>query len=159
MRLISLKLTRPLWGLAAVTTALLVAVACGNGSGEPQATETIASQSRGETAPAVDPSPAISAPIQDQPANAQTRNNGIQPVKAETPEAPAAQSPAPTIDSSDNAKVGGAVGDRAPEFKSVSNWINSNPLTMESLRGQVVLIDFWTYTCINCIRTFPFLRD
>jgi thiol-disulfide isomerase/thioredoxin len=35
-----------------------------------------------------------------------------------------------------------------------SRWINSNPLTMEQLRGQVVLIDFWEYSCINCIRTF-----
>lgn len=34
-------------------------------------------------------------------------------------------------------------------------WINSRPLTMRELRGKVVLIDFWEYTCINCIRTFP----
>ena len=54
---------------------------------------------------------------------------------------------------------GGKVGDRAPEFRAVSNWINSPPLTMEGLRGQVVLIDFWTYTCVNCIRTFPFLKE
>ena len=55
--------------------------------------------------------------------------------------------------------VGGAPGDTAPEFTGIDNWINSNPLTMEELRGQVVLIDFWTYTCINCIRTIPYLRD
>jgi len=35
-----------------------------------------------------------------------------------------------------------------------SLWINSPPLAMEQLRGEVVLIDFWEYTCINCIRTF-----
>lgn len=50
---------------------------------------------------------------------------------------------------------------RAPEFPlpdandSGTTWINSSPLTMEQLRGQVVLIDFWEYTCINCVRTFP----
>ena len=55
--------------------------------------------------------------------------------------------------------VGGKVGDRAPEFQGVTNWINSPPLIMQELRGQVVLIDFWTYTCINCIRTFPALRE
>ena len=37
-------------------------------------------------------------------------------------------------------------------------WINSPPLTLEQLRGKIVLIDFWEYTCINCIRTFPYLR-
>lgn len=56
-------------------------------------------------------------------------------------------------------EVGGEVGDLAPEFGGIEAWINGGPLTMEELRGQVVLIDFWTYTCINCIRTFPFLKQ
>ena len=56
-------------------------------------------------------------------------------------------------------KVGGEVGDLVPEFGGIEAWINGGPLTMEELRGQVVLIDFWTYTCINCIRTFPFLKQ
>ena len=54
---------------------------------------------------------------------------------------------------------GGAVGDCAPEFQGTQEWINSEPLTMDALRGNVVLIDFWTYTCVNCIRTLPFLRE
>jgi thiol-disulfide isomerase/thioredoxin len=54
---------------------------------------------------------------------------------------------------------GGDVGNRAPEFQGIANWINSEPLTMEDLRGKVVLIDFWTYTCVNCIRTMPYLRE
>ena len=54
---------------------------------------------------------------------------------------------------------GGAVGDCAPEFAGTQEWINSEPLSMEALRGNVVLIDFWTYTCVNCIRTLPFLRE
>ena len=55
--------------------------------------------------------------------------------------------------------VPGAVEGRpAPELVGLLAWINSEPLTLESLRGNVVLIDFWTYTCINCIRTFPFLK-
>jgi cytochrome c biogenesis protein CcdA/thiol-disulfide isomerase/thioredoxin len=45
----------------------------------------------------------------------------------------------------------------APEFAGITNWLNSKPLTLASLRGRVVLIDFWTYTCINCIRTLPHL--
>ena len=55
--------------------------------------------------------------------------------------------------------IGGEVGDLAPEFGGIRAWINGGPYTMEQLRGQVVLIDFWTYTCINCIRTYPFLRQ
>ena len=56
-------------------------------------------------------------------------------------------------------RLGGEVGNRAPEFQGIVNWINSEPLTMEALQGKVVLIDFWTYTCINCIRTLPYLKD
>ena len=58
-----------------------------------------------------------------------------------------------------NRKVGGQVGNLAPEFGGIDAWINGDPLKMEELRGQVVLVDFWTYTCINCIRTFPFLKQ
>jgi len=47
---------------------------------------------------------------------------------------------------------------RAPEFQGITAWINTEPLTLEALRGKVVLVDFWTYTCINCIRTIPFLN-
>jgi thiol-disulfide isomerase/thioredoxin len=56
-------------------------------------------------------------------------------------------------------QVGGSVGDVAPDFVGITNWINSGPLSITDLRGKVVLVDFWTYSCVNCIRTFPFLRD
>ena len=46
---------------------------------------------------------------------------------------------------------------QAPDFAGNDRWFNSSPLTLEGLRGRVVLIDFWTYTCINCIRTLPHL--
>lgn len=50
-------------------------------------------------------------------------------------------------------------GPRIPPPKfSTPVWLNSKPLTLDELRGKVVLIDFWEYTCINCIRTFPRLR-
>lgn len=45
----------------------------------------------------------------------------------------------------------------APEFTGISHWLNSEPLTMASLKGKVVLVDFWTYSCINCIRTLPYV--
>ncbi len=49
----------------------------------------------------------------------------------------------------------------APEFTETEDWFNTpgdRPLTLPSLRGRVVLVDFWTYTCINCIRTLPYLE-
>lgn len=46
----------------------------------------------------------------------------------------------------------------APEIVSGGVWISSTPLSLKELRGKVVLIDFWTYSCINCQRTLPYLR-
>jgi cytochrome c biogenesis protein CcdA/thiol-disulfide isomerase/thioredoxin len=49
----------------------------------------------------------------------------------------------------------------APEFTDTQQWFNTpgdRPLTLAGLRGHVVLVDFWTYTCINCIRTLPFVE-
>ncbi|MBP2445505.1 cytochrome c biogenesis protein DipZ [Rhizobium leguminosarum] len=46
----------------------------------------------------------------------------------------------------------------APSFGGAVEWLNSKPLTTEQLRGKVVLVDFWTYSCINCIRTIPYVR-
>jgi thiol-disulfide isomerase/thioredoxin len=46
----------------------------------------------------------------------------------------------------------------APEFQGINQWFNSAPLTMASLRGKVILIDFWTYSCINCIHTLPHIK-
>ena len=50
---------------------------------------------------------------------------------------------------------------QAPEFVGTERWFNTpgdRPLTMSGLRGRVVLVDFWTYSCINCIRTLPYLN-
>ena len=45
-----------------------------------------------------------------------------------------------------------------PDLSGATAWINSPPLTLESLRGKVVLVDFWTYSCINCLRTLPYIK-
>lgn len=47
---------------------------------------------------------------------------------------------------------------RAPELAGLGEWFNSEPFTMASLKGKVVLVDFWTYSCINCIRTLPYIQ-
>ncbi len=48
---------------------------------------------------------------------------------------------------------------KAPELVGIVQWINSQPLTLADLKGKVVLIDFWTYSCINCIRTLSYLKQ
>lgn len=45
-----------------------------------------------------------------------------------------------------------------PSLSGAVSWLNSEPLTTEALRGKVVMVDFWTYSCINCLRTLPYLR-
>ena len=67
----------------------------------------------------------------------------------------ATSTPTPTVETIVPPK---AEGPPAPELVGTQAWIGSAPLKIEDLRGQVVLIDFWTYTCVNCIRTFPFLK-
>ena len=46
----------------------------------------------------------------------------------------------------------------APELAGIDQWHNSPPLTMQQLRGKVVLVDFWTYSCINCINVLPHVK-
>ncbi len=45
-----------------------------------------------------------------------------------------------------------------PPLAGATQWLNSPPLTTAGLRGKVVLVDFWTYSCINCLRTLPYVR-
>jgi cytochrome c biogenesis protein CcdA/thiol-disulfide isomerase/thioredoxin len=46
-----------------------------------------------------------------------------------------------------------------PSFEGATLWLNSAPLTAEALRGKVVVVDFWTYSCINCLRALPFVQS
>jgi cytochrome c biogenesis protein CcdA/thiol-disulfide isomerase/thioredoxin len=47
----------------------------------------------------------------------------------------------------------------SPDFGGIRRWYNSRPLSIDALRGKVVLVDFWTYSCINCIRTLPHIKS
>lgn len=58
----------------------------------------------------------------------------------------------------DDSKLFNVTPYAAPELKDLQGWINSDPQTLESLRGKVVLLDFWTYSCINCIRNNPYIE-
>ena len=84
-----------------------------------------------------------------------------------TPEPTATPEPTPTPEPTappeptamPRPKGGGSVGGLAAELVGNQAWINSDPLTIDGLQGKVVLVDFWTYTCINCIRTLPYLKE
>jgi cytochrome c biogenesis protein CcdA/thiol-disulfide isomerase/thioredoxin len=62
----------------------------------------------------------------------------------------------------DNLSRGGlpvsANGGNFPSLAGASSWLNSAPLTPRSLRGKVVVVDFWTYSCINCLRSLPYVK-
>jgi cytochrome c biogenesis protein CcdA/thiol-disulfide isomerase/thioredoxin len=59
-----------------------------------------------------------------------------------------------SADQSDDLPIEGAL----PPLVGATEWLNSKPLTPEGLKGKVVLIDFWTYSCINCLRAIPYVR-
>ena len=125
------------------------------------------------TAPAATPAPPTIASVTPEPAApAET------PAAAPPPEPTATPAPTPTATAAAVASTetatpaptaappppcdgaeGGRIGDCAPDFAGTQEWINSEPLSMANLRGQVVLIDFWTYSCINCLRTLPYLQE
>lgn len=99
--------------------------------------------------------------------DARAQESGLTAVHFKAPEFPALvtsfasperSAPGPlSSDRPPNRTGGGAAAsaDQPGVVASLVVWINSAPLAMSDLRGKVVLIDFWEYTCINCIRTFP----
>jgi cytochrome c biogenesis protein CcdA/thiol-disulfide isomerase/thioredoxin len=70
------------------------------------------------------------------------------------PDAPNTTAAGQTSETGPNLAVEGGF----PSLSGATDWLNSPPLTPEGLRGKVVLIDFWTYSCINCLRTIPYVR-
>lgn len=75
------------------------------------------------------------------------------------PQNPASAAPANAMMASVGAAQTLADEGVAPSIDGAVQWLNSPPLTMEQLRGKVVLIDFWTYSCINCIRALPYVKQ
>ena len=130
--------------------------------------------------PASKPETSATAPEKDAPKSLETEakpevvekpvdspQSGDSNAPAATEEAQPTDAPAATAAPQPTEKptyvpgviVGSKVGNVSPEIDGIVAWINSEPLAMEELRGKVVLVDFWTYTCINCIRTMPFLKQ
>ena len=95
------------------------------------------------SAPTMQPQPAAPAePAKDESPVAMT---GPVPPAAPQPSAP---SPASSL----------GVEGELPSLSGAVQWINSPPLTPDALRGKVVVVDFWTYSCINCLRALPYVR-
>ena len=145
--------------VAGLAAAAVLAAACSGGgapsaggadAGSPSSTPAQRSPLGEETArPAAGATPATSGETE-----AQQSSPGGEPAPAATATAPAtagAQQPSPG--------EGYVEPDR--ELTGLTGWINHEPLTIGGLlaQGRVVLVDFWTYTCVNCIRTLPFLRQ
>ena len=105
----------------------------------------------------------VAAPVADTPGASATSAPST-PTSAPTvaTSAPAPVASAPTPAPTPQVVVGQLpelpVIGTAPEFAGVTAWLNSEVLTMDELRGRPVLIDFWTFGCINCIRTLPHVR-
>ena len=110
----------------------------------------LASCGSAEVAPA--PTPAATPTPVATPVAATT------PAPSATPEPAATQSPPPTPTPADT-PTPAPTPER--ELDGLTNWLNSEPLTIAELvaRNRVVLVDFWTYTCVNCVRTLPRLRQ
>ena len=158
-----------LWLLSSLI--VLLALACG----------AAADMSTAEENPADSPASQSTQPTQGQPAAkaetappAETSDSAKNAAPSPTANSPAAQAqPAPataapadahrqappTPDVELTGEVGGRVGDEAPDFIGIAEWINAEPVSLLNERGKVVLVDVWTYTCVNCIRTFPYLRE
>ncbi len=128
-----------------VAAVLVITAACGGSGGGGQATSGAPVSGQEATKEGV-PSPAAAL------ANPAPRDG---PQAAEAPATAEVRDQGSTV----SRRTGGEVGEHAPEFQTIASWINSGPLTMRQLSGKVVLIDFWTYTCVNCIRTFPYLKN
>lgn len=142
--------------------AIVGASACTSSDTEPASSPPpapVPAAASAPTAPAAAPpapAPTVSTPAAPAPAEpapavvAQATDNLVPSIPTPEPTSP----PAPLLTAFDAA-------DLAPDLTDTGEWINSEPLTSDGLRseGKVVLIDFWTYTCINCIRTLPYLKE
>ena len=85
---------------------------------------------------------------------AQTKPSGEgRPVAMTGTQSPLMQQEQPNVEAEEFPDEGGM-----PSLSGAVHWLNSPPLTPQALKGNVVVVDFWTYSCINCLRSFPYLR-
>ncbi len=135
-----------------LATLLALAIACSTGS-EPDT----------QTDPATPTSPAVEQPAATAPPTSDT--SGGSPSAADSPTRPptaGADSDQPTAAPTAPPADSRADAEDIPNVDGIAAWLNTDEaLSIADLTadGKVVLVDFWTYTCINCVRTLPFLRE
>ena len=122
--------------VALIAAVSLLALACGS-TEDPEPAAAIVPTAAPTSVPTAMPEP---TPAPTQP-----------PAVAPTPE--------PTQPAASLLPSGSGPDRRAPELAGLDGWLNSEPFTLEDKRGQIVLIDFWTYTCVNCVRTLPYIKE
>ena len=149
--------------LLAIGVAMLVglgAVACGADSKPESEPPTAAEAGLTESVPTqtVRQAPASSVGQPQSPQLTVANESAPSETVAEATATPAPQPEPATLAA---VATSGRTGDEelAPELTAITGWINSEPFTLEDQRGKVVLVDFYTWTCVNCIRTFPYLKD
>jgi cytochrome c biogenesis protein CcdA/thiol-disulfide isomerase/thioredoxin len=109
-------------------------------------------QTTGSTSAVAEPNaPAVVADTIAQPEATMTPLPTPKPTSVPTSIPASTPTPVPGLDLRDLGQ--------APELTGTTDWINSEPLTLASLRGKVVIIDFWTFECYNCVNTLPYVRD
>ena len=134
----------------------LALAACAQSAAPPeQSTESVSPTS----APAVAPVSGDSEPSAEPTSTAVESVEATPAVALPTGELPATRAPTSTPAEEANAKP---IAQDIPNVEGIDAWLNTDmELTIQELvdEGNVVLVDFWTYTCVNCIRTLPFLRE
>ncbi len=135
---------------ALLAAAVMLAAACGGDSTAGPAPTATGVQSPQPADGVATPTVATDAGVSptDSPAPTSAQPTGESP--ATPTEAHQSATPTPRAV---------AAGPIAPQLVGITGWINTEPFNLDDLRGKVVLIDFWTYTCVNCIRTLPFLTE
>ena len=107
------------------------------------------------------PSAAVSNDQLMAPSNAMMAGNNVMMAGGNSANAmTGGKQPAMSGNNAMMAAGGGSTSNTLPsgDLSGATAWINSPPLTLSSLHGKVVLIDFWTYSCINCLRTLPYIK-
>ena len=116
----------------------------------------------GDDSMPVEPSPTVAATVESPPATVTPA-----PIELSEPSPTIVVGTEPAISESTDVMTEEELLDTthpleglpAPELTGIDSWIGSDPVTLASLKGKIVLIDFWTYSCINCIRTLPFILE
>ena len=155
------QIRRISFGVVFLTALFLIAaLACGPSAEPAASSETSPVPATGATTAPAAEQPSATTPATDTKAAQSTGTTGEQPTAAPDSQAPA--DPTATSAPPPPPAVAVSVAEDIPTIEGIDAWLNTEmelQIAELAAEGNVVLVDFWTYTCINCIRTLPYLRD